>query len=160
MRQTPSPAAGKLRRPARGVMAALALAATLTLATGCLYRMPILQGNYPDPSQVVKLQAGMTKSQVRFLLGTPMLPNGFNSDRWNYFYYEKIGNRTPVTMHVTVFFKDDKVDHFERPDNTEAAAAAMAASNEAAMAKPSAPVAAPRSTMPTVPVARPEPSRH
>lgn len=97
--------------------------------------MRIEQGNFLDPSQVVQLQNGMTRSQVKFLLGTPMIPVGFDADRWNYYYYVKDGNRKPITKRLTVWFKDEKVERFERPDDTEAAAATMAEANAKAAAE-------------------------
>jgi outer membrane protein assembly factor BamE len=119
----------------RRLLAAFPLAGVLMLASGCLYRMKIEQGNFLDPGQVMQLQEGMTKSQVRFLLGTPMVPHGFNSDRWNYYSYEKSGNsQKPTTVRLTVWFKDDKVERFERPANTQAIAAAIEADNEKAAA--------------------------
>ena len=159
MRQSPSPAVRALLRPARRLAATLALAGTLTLSSGCLYRMKVEQGNFLDPSQVVQLQEGMTKSQVKFLLGTPMLPNAFDSDRWNYYYYAKTRTmKEPFTARVTVYFKDDKVDHFDRPANTEALAAAMDAANTAALAEASArDVVRTPSTMPTIPEPRRQP---
>jgi outer membrane protein assembly factor BamE len=121
--------------PIRRLLPLVALSAVIALTTGCLYRMKIEQGNFLDPGQVMQLQEGMTKSQVRFLLGTPMVPTGFNSDRWNYYSYEKSGNaKTATTMRLTVWFKDDKVERFERPPNTEAIAAAIEADNEKAAA--------------------------
>ena len=50
------------------------LAAGTLLASGCVYRMSIQQGNYPVAESVAQLKEGMTRSQVRFLLGTPMVP--------------------------------------------------------------------------------------
>jgi outer membrane protein assembly factor BamE len=109
--------------------------------------MKVEQGNFLDPGQVMQLQEGMTKSQVKFLLGTPMVPHGFNSDRWNYYSYEKSGNaKSASTMRLTVWFKDDKVERFERPPNTEAIAAAIAADNEKAAAAAAAAAAAPPRT--------------
>ena len=56
----------------------------------------------------------MTRSQVRFLLGTPMVPNGFNSDRWDYYFYFKTDRgKLLETNRLTVWFKNDKVDHFD-----------------------------------------------
>jgi outer membrane protein assembly factor BamE len=130
------------QRSQKPLLAALALG-MLTLASGCLYRMPIQQGNFLDPTQVVQLQNGMTKSQVKFLLGTPMVPHGFDSDRWNYYFYEKSGTREPFTMRLTIWFKDDKVERFDRPSNTESLAAAIAAANAAAAAEGATPTAAP-----------------
>ncbi len=156
MRQTLFPASPALRAASRHLPALFLLASVLVLASGCLYRMDITQGNYLDPSQVVRLENGMTKSQVKFLLGTPMLPNGFDADRWNYFLYEKAGNKVkPTTARVTIWFKDDKVDHFVRPDNTEELAARMAAQNEAAMKSQDAVLPAPRSTLPQIPSDQP-----
>jgi outer membrane protein assembly factor BamE len=66
----------------------------------------------------------MTRSQVMFLLGTPMVPNGFNTDRWDYYYYVKFNRRIPSqTKRLTVYFKDDKVERVERTDNTVPVAA-------------------------------------
>lgn len=91
------------------------LALLLTLGTGgCVYRMTVQQGNFLDPKQVSQLQVGMTRSQVRFLLGTPMLPDAFDRDRWDYLYYEKIGRLKKADQRrLTVFFEDDKVARFE-----------------------------------------------
>jgi outer membrane protein assembly factor BamE len=73
-------------RARRGALLASLLAAgLLACASGCIYRMPIQQGNFLDPNQVAQVETGMTRSQVMFLLGTPMVPNGFNTDRWDYY---------------------------------------------------------------------------
>jgi len=59
------------------------------LFAGCVYRMNIQQGNYLEGRTVDQLQVGMTRSQVRYLLGTPMVPNAFDKERWDYLYYFK-----------------------------------------------------------------------
>ena len=67
-----------------------------------------------DDAQVSQLETGMTRSQVMYLLGTPMVPNGFNTDRWDYFYYIKVGRGSlTATRKLTVWFKDDKVERIE-----------------------------------------------
>ena len=92
----------------------LGLCLLLGLAGGCLYRMPIMQGNVLNPDLVAQLEPGMTRPQVMFLLGTPMVPNGFNTDRWDYYYYIKDDRGDPSqTRRLTVWFKNDKVDHFD-----------------------------------------------
>ena len=90
--------------------------------SGCIYRMAIQQGNFLDAAQVAQLEAGMTRSQVAFLLGTPMIPNGFDRDRWDYFYYLKDRRNHPADeRRVTVYFKDDKVERVTQgPDKGEA----------------------------------------
>jgi outer membrane protein assembly factor BamE len=102
----------------RSLPALLALSGVLLLGGGCLYRMDIQQGNVLNTDQVVQLQTGMTRPQVMFLLGTPMVPNGFDTDRWDYYYYN-LRNRstTPTTRRLTVYFKDERV---ERIDGLEA----------------------------------------
>jgi outer membrane protein assembly factor BamE len=84
---------------------------TLLLSAGCVYRLPIQQGNHLDAETVKQVRAGMTRTQVRYLLGTPIVPGGFESDRWDYDYYLKLRRlQTPQRAHATVYFKDDLVD--------------------------------------------------
>jgi len=111
-----------LLRPARLVLAAAALA---LLSSGCVYRMTIQQGNFLEERAVEQLQVGMTRSQVRYLLGTPMVPDAFNKDRWDYLYYLKRGRlKSPVQRHLVVYFEDDKVARIERHDPATATARA------------------------------------
>src|SRR5437667_461809 len=72
-------------------VSATALALLATTLGGCVYRMNIQQGNYLEGKTVDQLQFGMTRSQVRYLLGTPMVPAVFDKDRWDYVYYFKRG---------------------------------------------------------------------
>jgi len=94
---------------------AVGLLAAGTLLSGCVYRMNIQQGNYLEGRTVDQLQVGMTRSQVRFLLGTPMVPDAFNKERWDYLYYFKRGRlKRPEERRVIVWFKEEKVDKFEK----------------------------------------------
>jgi outer membrane protein assembly factor BamE len=97
------------------VRRAAALILIACLASGCVYRMDIQQGNFLEGKTVDKLAVGMTRSQVRYLLGTPMVPDVFDKDRWDYLYYFQRGRlHRPVERRVVVYFKDDKVTNFER----------------------------------------------
>jgi outer membrane protein assembly factor BamE len=90
------------------------LAFGAVLASGCVYKMNIQQGNYLVPDSVSQLKEGMTRSQVRFLLGTPMVPVAFDDSRWDYYYYfssQKL--KSPLKRRLTVFFADEKVARFE-----------------------------------------------
>ncbi len=103
-------------RPAHFI-STLRLGATLValsaLLAGCVYRMAIQQGNYLDGHKVGQLKAGMTRVQVRYLLGTPLIKDVFDTDRWDYIYYFKRGYvHRPIESRVTVFFHDGKVSHF------------------------------------------------
>jgi outer membrane protein assembly factor BamE len=143
------------RQRASSPALAIALCGALLLLGGCLYHMPIQQGNFLDPGQVAQLQTGMTRSQVRFLLGTPMVPSGFDTDRWDYYYYVKVGRTwKPETKRLSVWFKDDKVDHVERSDIAAPAADPVASPVAAAPGAP-APGASPAPAEAPAPAAKP-----
>ena len=96
---------------------AAAVIALLLLGTtsGCVYRMNIQQGNFLEARTVNQLQVGMTRSQVRYLLGTPMVADAFDKERWDYLYFFKKGRLgKPEERHLIVFFHEDKVEKFER----------------------------------------------
>ena len=102
-------------------LAVLALLATL--ASGCVYRMDIQQGNYLEGKTVDQLAVGMTRSQVRYLLGTPLASDPFTKDRWDYIYYLKKGRTRHVdSRRVTVYFDGEKVAKLDKPNAAEAAA--------------------------------------
>ncbi|WP_083961998.1 outer membrane protein assembly factor BamE [Tepidiphilus margaritifer] len=71
------------------------------------YRADVRQGNFQDPEAVSRLEKGMTRDQVRFLLGTPLLVDPFRNDRWDYVYYVKKGDGTIQQRRLTVFFEND-----------------------------------------------------
>ena len=90
------------------------LAAGALLSCGCVYKMNIQQGNYLVAESVSQLKEGMTRSQVRFLLGTPMVPDAFDDDRWDYYYFFSSQKfKEPLKRRLTVYFEDDKVQRFE-----------------------------------------------
>jgi len=104
-----------MRRLSRVLYAALVTLLAAPLLGGCVYRMDIQQGNYLEGKTVDRLEVGMTRTQVRYLLGTPMVPAIFDRDRWDYVYYFQHGRlRKPAQRHLAVYFKDDKVTRFER----------------------------------------------
>ena len=106
--EIPSSNLGKLARAA-------ALCVLITTGTGCVYRMNIQQGNFLEARTADQLQVGMTRSQVRYLLGTPMVPDAFDKDRWDYLYYFKRGRLSKVEQrHLIVYFHEDKVDKFDK----------------------------------------------
>jgi len=93
----------------------LPLLLALAALAGCVYRVNIQQGNYLEARTVDQLQIGMTRSQVRYLLGTPMVPDAFDKGRWDYLYYFKKGRwRRPEERHLIVYFHEDKVERYER----------------------------------------------
>ena len=110
-----------------------ALLVASALIGGCIYRPDIQQGNLLSVTDIEQVQVGMTRSQVRFLLGTPMVSDPFAPHRWDYVYRMVYGrrNRAVDTAHFIVFFEGDKVVRVEMRDTPEAARAAPARPQEA-----------------------------
>jgi outer membrane protein assembly factor BamE len=106
-----------------------ALLALVLLLPGCAavqnfslrpYRMNVQQGNFLETRDIDQIQVGMTQSQVRFLIGTPMVADPFNANRWDYVFFFKVGRtRNEVTSHVTIWFEDDRVVRIDRPMELE-----------------------------------------
>jgi outer membrane protein assembly factor BamE len=108
-------------QPLRFGVFGLVLAALLA-ASGCVYRIDIQQGNFLDTKDLDRVTVGMTRAQVRSLLGTPMVADPFKSERWDYVYYYKQGRwKKPVQRNFTVFFEDDKVARIDRSDTMKTA---------------------------------------
>jgi len=79
-----------------------------------VYRMEIQQGNYISQEAVSQLKPGMTKDQVRFVLGTPLIADIFHENRWDYVYRRQRANSSEVEeRRVTVLFEDDKLVRLE-----------------------------------------------
>jgi outer membrane protein assembly factor BamE len=103
-------------RPATNLLAGTCAAVLIALAAGCVYRQDIQQGNLLDREQVDQVEVGMTRSQVRFLLGTPMVIDSFDSSRWDYIYSLQRGHSRKVEKrHLVVWFEGDSVTRIEEP---------------------------------------------
>ncbi len=82
--------------------------ATTLLSTGCdPHRIDVQQGNRIKPEVFSQLKTGMTRSQVVFLLGTPLLQDPFHNNRWDYIYYMKPGNDKAKKSRLTLHFEGD-----------------------------------------------------
>ena len=73
------------------------------------YRIDIQQGNYVTQDMVAKLKPGMTKSQVRFALGTPLVVDPFHADRWDYVYVLQKRGKVVEQRRIVVVFQDEKL---------------------------------------------------
>jgi outer membrane protein assembly factor BamE len=95
-------------------------------SAGCVHRIDIQQGNFLDTEDIDRVNVGMTRVQVRSLLGTPMVADPFQGSRWDYLYYLKKGRWSkPERRHFVVYFdNDDKVGRIERPGQQTPPAAA------------------------------------
>lgn len=74
-----------------------------------VYRIDVEQGNIITSDMVEQLQQGMTRRQVRFILGTPLIEDTFHNDRWDYRYTLRNGTNTLEENMLTVYFEDDKL---------------------------------------------------
>ena len=83
----------------------------LALASGCVYRATISQGNLIKQKDLDQAEVGMTRSQIRYLLGSPLIDDPFSRNRWDYVYYLTIGRDSAIHKRwVSVFFEDDLVN--------------------------------------------------
>lgn len=90
------------------------LVALIVTSSACVYRVDIAQGNRIDAETVEKLETGMTRKQVEFLLGQPAIKDPYHADQWNYIYYLKRGQTGKVDKRVmTLHFTDDKLSLIE-----------------------------------------------
>jgi outer membrane protein assembly factor BamE len=83
--------------------------------TACVYRIDIQQGNLLDDEDINQVDVGMTRSQVQFLLGTPMIADSFHRNRWDFAYYYRRGRSDDVDQRwIVVYFENDRVSRIER----------------------------------------------
>ena len=73
------------------------------------YRMVIQQGNFISQEMVAQLKPGMSKEQVRFILGTPLVTDIFHADRWDYVFYRDVPGEKRVQRNLSVVFEKEKL---------------------------------------------------
>jgi outer membrane protein assembly factor BamE len=86
------------------------------LLAGCMlapHKIDIQQGNYVDQAMVAKLKPEMTRSQVRFILGTPLIADAFHPNRWDYVYLTGKANNVHAQHKITIVFDGDKLKRVE-----------------------------------------------
>jgi outer membrane protein assembly factor BamE len=91
-----------------------------------VYKMTVQQGNIVSEEMVDQLQIGMSKSQVRYVLGTPLLTDLFHSNRWDYTYTLRRGHGDMTVKPLTLFFEEDaltRIDGAMRPNPARAESA-------------------------------------
>ena len=78
------------------------------------HRMEIQQGNYVTQEMIAKLQPGMTRDQVRFVLGTPLVADAFHADRWDYMFRRQRANSKEIEQRrIVIFFADGRLSRIE-----------------------------------------------
>ena len=101
---------------------ALLLSGCSPLDSRWVHRIDIQQGNVIEQEQVDQLKPGMTKRQVRFLLGTPLVADAFHDQRWDYLYSLKPGRGEMERRRLTLHFEADTLSRLEgdyRPRNPD-----------------------------------------
>lgn len=111
------------------------------LVTGCstlrfpgVHRITIQQGNVITQSMVDKLKPGMTKSQVRYVMGNAILDDSLDADRWDYVYSIQLPNTSYIKSKLQVYFVEDRLSYFEgdfAPTEVHEARAKEAAAEQA-----------------------------
>ena len=99
---------------------AITALSSMVLVTGCsapklpgIYRMDIQQGNVITADMLKRLEPRMTKRKVRFVLGTPLISDPFNDNRWDYVYTRQTGTDRRVQRRISVLFDGDELDRIE-----------------------------------------------
>lgn len=88
----------------------LAIALFAVGLTGCstvkkvVYRIDVPQGNYLEQDKIDQLALGMNKAQVQYLLGTPVLQDMFEPNRWDYVFIQRKGYNDPIQRTLLVYF--------------------------------------------------------
>lgn len=102
----------------RGLLSGALLAAIILVLGACVYKLDIQQGNILEREKVAQIKTGMTKRQVRYILGTPLIIDTFNQDRWDYYYSLKdySPENRDGTFHqerLTLFFEKGQVSKID-----------------------------------------------
>jgi outer membrane protein assembly factor BamE len=89
-----------------------------------VYKVDVNQGNVIDQSMVDQLRPNMTKRQVLYLMGSPMLVDFFHQNRWDYVYSMKKGGEDTEQKTISIFFENDQIKSIQgdfRPSSTPVA---------------------------------------
>ena len=77
------------------------------------YRIDVRQGNYVDQEMVAQLRRGMSRDQVRYVLGSPLVVDMFRTDRWDYVYRFRPGSGEAQQRVISLFFAGDVLERIE-----------------------------------------------
>lgn len=91
----------------------LTLSACSTFQFPGVHRITIQQGNVVTQAMIDKLKPGMTKRQVQFVLGNPVIDDQLNKNRWDYIYTIDVPGLERIQQNLHVYFLNDRLSHFE-----------------------------------------------
>ena len=108
------------RHPLLSVLLSVLLITGLSQLVGCaatevpgVYRIDVQQGNIITSDMLARLEPGMNKRKVRFILGTPLIADAFNSERWDYIYTFRTGTDQRLQRNVTAIFENERLLRLE-----------------------------------------------
>ncbi|MDE0661467.1 MAG: outer membrane protein assembly factor BamE [Gammaproteobacteria bacterium] len=102
-----------MTRPIATLAVALALSTILTsCALPRVYKVTVQQGNVITQQMVDRLKPGMTREQVAYVMGEPVIRNPFDQDRWDYVYTLRVPGVVQDHMKMSLFFTDGLLSHF------------------------------------------------
>ncbi len=87
----------------------LTLVLSFTTLVGCVYKPNIQQGNVLDQKEINQIRPGMTKEQIRFVLGNPVLNTNLDNNTWYYLYYLIPSRGDRIEKRLILTFEDDKL---------------------------------------------------
>ena len=126
----------------------IAVALSLSACSSWVYRIDIPQGNFLEQKSIDKIQVAMTKEQVKFILGSPVMIDSFDKDTWNYVYRFKSGRSEKLNMqkNFIIKFEDDRLvsaegdfalsENFNTPFNPPASESEKLQSDKPIIPKP------------------------
>lgn len=82
------------------------------------YTISIRQGNIIDREMLDQLEVGMTRKQVRYILGTPLLEDTFNPDRWDYYFSVRKDEKNLYDLRLSVFFEEEALARWDSNNET------------------------------------------
>jgi outer membrane protein assembly factor BamE len=111
----------RVAAPAATLAAALLAACAGNVPGGVLdtltpYRVEVVQGNVVTQEMASRLREGLTRDQVRNVLGSPLLTDVFHADRWDYVFTIRRQGAKPQQRSVTIYFQDNRVSKFDATD--------------------------------------------
>lgn len=95
-----------------------------------VYKINIQQGNVITPEMIDQLRPGMSKRQVIFIMGTPLIHDPFHQNRWDYLYSASLKGKIREQERIALYFEDEKLSHFEGDLKPSAASGPAEASSQ------------------------------
>ena len=95
-------------------MRKILITSLMVFLTACsVYKVDVQQGNVLETKQIEKLKVGMTRQQVLFIMGDPLLKDPFHKHRWDYVYLHTPGGKKTTRQMLTLYFDDDRLSRID-----------------------------------------------